>query len=158
MPNIWLNPSDISDRITVATFNAIFDDANSPGNLNQSAIDAVIEDAEGEVLSWLDELGPPPFTNQVLTDLGNDKLLKRAAADYAVLYAFERNPEYVRAHAKEMERRQKRADLRMKNVKEARQRPPALPEVPANVGGVNVDNAARIVTDSPNGTYNAGDY
>lgn len=152
---------DLQNFTSPETVKAIFDDANT-GTLNQVAIAAIIDRGEQEVLSWIvGEYGPPPFTTQVLADLGADPFLKYCALEYIVAHMFDRHPEYVRSGGKERGDRFMRADERMKRVLDARQRPPTVPDKPANVGGVLVDNGPRMYIDSPGSppsNSNSGDY
>ncbi len=152
---IWIDQSDLSNVLSVATFSAIFDDP-STGVTNNDIVASVIERAEQEVLSWLvDEYG----TNiQSQANLGGDLFLKGCALEFAIVYAFDRYPEYIKANGKEREERYQRAEDRMQRVLQARQRPTSLAKQPANVGGVSVDNGPRIAVDSADGTYNGGDY
>lgn len=159
MSSIWLAQLDLENAATPAMVTAIYDDGNT-GALNTAAIAADIDRGEQEVLSWLgDEYGPPPFTGAILTQLSADPFLKYAALDYALAYMFDRHPEYPQGatDAKERSWRFQRADQRMQRVLSGRQRPTTMTTPPANVGGVVVDNAPRIISDSPDGTYNGGD-
>lgn len=138
----------------------IFDD-DQTGSPDEFAILEVIERAETQVLSWLSEYGPPPFSTAVLQQLQADRFLKGCAIAYAVPYMLDRHPEYVRANRQaDVETRLKRADTLMERVLQARQRPPTVATTPANVGGLSVDGAFRLYTDDPNGPPggNAGDY
>lgn len=155
--SIWLSQTDLEGAMSVATVAAIFDDQNT-GTLNTAAMNAVIDRGEQEVLSWLvDEFGPTLPTS---AQLATDNFLKYAALEYAVAFAFDRHPEYVRANGKERGDRFTRADARMQRILDGRQRPPELQatKAPANVGGVSVDNAARVYVDDSQGNVNAGDY
>jgi hypothetical protein len=155
---IWLTQGDLENAITIATVAAIYDDSNSVA-LNTVAIASVIARAEGQVLSWLvAELGPAPFSDALTAQLAGDAMLKDAALQYAVIYSYDRDPAYVRQNGKERIDKMKSVVDLMERILDARQRPPAVPTPPANVGGVVVDNATRLYVDSPDGTSNAGDY
>jgi hypothetical protein len=155
MAGIWLEQTDLVNNLSVATFSAIFADPTT-GIVNLDFVASVIERAEQEVLSWLvDEYGPAIESAQ---GLGADLFLKGAALEYAIVYAFDRYPEYIRANGKEREQRYARAEARMARVLQSRQRPTSLPITPANVGGAVVDNGPRIAVDSADGTSNMGDY
>lgn len=159
MAAIWLAQANLENATSLATVAACFDDANNPGTINQGALAEIIERAEQEALSWLvTELGPPPLSATVMAQLQADAFCKYASLDYAVAFMYERHPEYVRSQADEIQSRVKRADTRMERVLNARQRPPTVATRPANVGGVSVDGAPRIISDSPDGTYNGGDF
>lgn len=160
MANVWLDASgsDIALAISQPTFLACFDDDNA-GAADATAVQAVITRAENQVLSWLSEYGPQPFSAAVLAQLGADPLLKDAAIKYAIAYTFDRHPEYIRSTRDESGgKRLKDADAMMERILDARQRPPTVATTPANVGGVVVDNGPRLYVDSADGSTNSGDY
>ena len=107
--SIWLTQGDLENALSVATVAAIFDDANT-GTLSAAGIESVISRAESQVMSYLHEYGPPPFSGQVMADLGADPLLKDAATMFAIIYAYERDLAYTRANGKTTEERTKRAE------------------------------------------------
>jgi len=154
MSGIWLQQSDLVNVLSTVMYGAIFADPVT-GITNGDIVNAVIERAEQEVMSWLvNEYGPdvPNATN-----LAGDLFLKGCALEYAYCYAFDRYPEYAKVE-EGREGRYKRAEERMERVLQSRQRPTSLPKPPANVGGVSVDNGSRIVVDGPGGVVNSGDY
>lgn len=130
---IWLTAGDVENGINKATLLACFDDGG--GDFNAGALLAVISQAETEVLSWLPEFGPPPFTQAQLAGLASDYFLRSAALEFAKYFVFDRHPEYVRSQGKEQKERWDRAVKRMERVLDARQRPPTVNAPPANVGG-----------------------
>jgi hypothetical protein len=158
-----LTATDLANATSNDTLLACTDDSTptSPGGTgtpNPTIIAALIDRAEQEVMSWLvTELGPPPLSSVLMAQLAADPFLKYAALEYAVALMYDRHPEYTRTGTDRSER-MKRADQRMERVLDARQRPPTVPQPPANVGGTVVDNGPRIYIDSANGTKNAGDY
>lgn len=153
--SIWLDQTDLENAMSVATVAAIFDDANT-GTLNTHAMNGVIERAEQEVLSWLvGQYGPNIQQDQ---DIATDMFLKGCSVEYAVAFAFDRHPEYVRANGKERGERFERAQSRMERVLQARQRVTTAPKIPLNVGGVTVDDSRRIIVSNSDGTYNSGDF
>lgn len=155
MAGIWLEQTDLSNVLSVATFSAIFDDPTT-GATNLGIVASVIERAEQEVLSWLvDEYGQSVVS---VPGLGADLFLKGCALEYAIVFAFDRYPEYVRANGKEREFRYARAEERMTRVLQSRQRPTSLTKVPANVGSSTVASGPRLVIDGTDGSYNGGDY
>ena len=155
MAGIWLEQTDLTNVLSVATFAAIFDDA-STGVTNLDIVASVIERAEQEVMSWL--IGQYGQAVQSDPGLGADLFLKGCALEFAIVFAFDRYPEYVRANGKEREARYARAEERMTRVLQSRQRPTALKNLPANVGGSTVASGPRMVIDGTDGTYNGGDY
>jgi hypothetical protein len=158
--SLWLTQTDLENATTVATVLGCFDDANT-GTVSSTALDAVIDRAEQEVMSWLvAELGPPPITGAKLTQLQADTFLKYAAVEYAVYYMYDRAPETVRQSSGDQDKRYQGAVKRMERILDARQRPPTVATPPANVGGVSFANLNRIFADAPNGPVggNAGDF
>lgn len=155
MAGLWLDQTDLANVLSTATFAAIFNDPTS-GVLNLDIMASVIDRAEEETLSWLVGQYGPTVRNEA--GLGADRFLKGAALEFAIVYAFDRYPEYVKANGKEREERYKRAEERMARVLQSRQRPTSFPQTPANVGGSTVDNGHPIAIDGPNGEYNGGDY
>ena len=156
---IWLCQADLENATSVRMVGACFDD-DQANVINKDALNAVIDRAEQEVLSWLaSEFGPPPLPADTLAGLGSDNFLKYAAVDYAVALMFDRHPEYVRANMKDdRAARMQAAKERMERVVDARQQPPTVVKRPANVGGVAVDGANRIYIPNADGTSNRGDY
>ncbi len=156
----WLNQADLENATTPTMVAAIFGDGNG-GPLNEQAIAAVIDRGEQEVLSWLQEYGPPPFSAAVMAQLAADPFLKYAALDYTIAHMFDRHPEYPQGgtSAKERDMRFQRAKERMERVLAGRQRPPTVITKPANIGGAVYDGASRIYVDSPGQpASNSGDY
>jgi hypothetical protein len=159
---IWLCWQDLVDATSTDVALACFDDTGD-GQPEPRGVASVIARAEGKVLSYLvGEYGPPPLSAQVIEDLSNDPLLGSCALQFAVAFMFDKHPEYVRANKQDdVQKRIAGAEAEMVRILEARQRPPTVPEVPANVGGTSVDNAPRLYTDNPGATtpgQNAGDY
>lgn len=154
---VWLTQTDLENATTPTTVIQCFDDA-ATSTVNAPAVADVIARAESETLSWLDEFGPPPFNSTILAQLGGDQFLKTAAQARAVILMYDRAPETVRQTVNDLEKRRKDWNELMTRIKDARQRPPNVPTPPANVGGVIVDNGARIYADSADGTKNSGDY
>lgn len=156
---LWLSYQDLIDAtstdLAVACLN---DDGNTPV-ADTHATKSVIARAEAKVLSYLSEYGPPPFSEAILTDLGQDPFLGQCALNYAVAFMFDKHPEYVReGKASDVQKRLAYADAEMARVLESRQRPPQVKTPPANVGGTVVDDAPRLYVDGPQGQKNNGDY
>lgn len=150
--------TDLENATSPQAMIGAFDDQNI-GAPSPAPVAAAVDRAEQEVLSWLvDELGPAPFSATVLAEIKGDPFLKYAAIEYCVALMYDRKPEYFKSSMDDIQERFKRADMRMKRVLDARQRPPTIATPPANVGGVSVDNANRLYVDSADGTQNSGDY
>jgi hypothetical protein len=147
---IWLAQTDLENAMSVATVTALFDDGD--GVVNTTAIGSVIKQAENEVLSWLGDYGPPPFTGALLTELGGDAALQSAALEFAKLYSFDRDTAYVRTTAKAQEARRVSCDERMQRYLDARQRPPTATAKTSAVGGAVKCSGPTIYLD------NEGDY
>jgi hypothetical protein len=155
MAGIWLQQSDLVNVLSVATFTAVFNDPVT-GVTNLDIVDAVIQRAEQEVMSWLVNQYGPDVQNQ--ENLAGDLFLKGCALEYAYAFSFDRYPEYVRANGPERAERYKRAEERMQRVLQSRQRPTSLPKQPENVSSVSISNVSPIISAGPDGTYNGGDY
>jgi hypothetical protein len=158
---IWLCRQDLVDATSSSTVIACLDDIGD-GEPDPRASRSLIARAEGEVLSYLvGEYGTPPLPASVIADLKPDPLLAGVALKFAVAFMFDKHPEYVRAKKQEdVAKRLKDAQDEMVRILQARQRPPTVPEKPANVGGAYNDGANRLYTDDPDGPPggNAGDY
>lgn len=156
---IWLSQTNLENATSPRVVLTCFDDANT-GQVNDTALNEILVSAETDTLSWLDELGPPPFSAAILAELAADPFLVSAARDRAVILMYDRAPEVVRQNAGDLERRRKDWAALMTRIKDARQRPPTVAAKPANVGGVAMSNSNRIFVDNPNGPPggNAGDY
>lgn len=155
MAGIWIDQTDLVNVMSVATFAACF---NNPvtGALDLDGVAATIDRAEQEVLSWLiDEYGTGI---QSEPNLGADRFLKGCALEFAIVYAYDRHPEYVKANGKERADRYAIAEKRMERVLESMQRPTSLAKKPANVGGTTVTDGPRIITTGVDGTNNGGDF
>jgi hypothetical protein len=153
---IWLSQADIENAVSPDTAAACFDDGNSC--ISTTAVLLVITQAEMEVLSWLGDYGPPPFSSQTLAQLGSDSFLKSCAVEFAKYYTFDRHPEYVRSNGKDQQDRWDRAEKRMERVLDARQRPPTTTVPTQAVGGATIDDGPRIYVDDASGRRNSGDY
>ena len=118
---VLITQQDLADAITAPVIVAIFDD-DSDGVPNATAIAAVIAQAEAEVFSYL--VGHYP-TNPPPSSLITDPLLKRCALDFAIVFSYERHPEYTRTQGEtsRVESRFKRACDRMKRIQSAMQQP-----------------------------------
>lgn len=152
---IWIDQLDLTNQLSAATFANVFNDPVT-GATNPDIVNAVIDRAEQEVLSWL--VGTYGPNIQSSPGLGSDIFLKGCALEFAIVYAWDRYPEYVKAMGKEREERFDRAMQRMQRVLQARQRPTVLQQTPANVGGVTIGGGPRLVVDGADGSYNGGDY
>ena len=128
----YITKTDLENALSPATVFELFGDANN-GTLNETAIEAVIEDAEAEVESFLIGFVKLPLSATY------DALIKRACKDFAMSFSFERHPEYVKCFGEEKRaERWKRAVDRMVRIRTAAQRLPdneAEAGPPANVGG-----------------------
>lgn len=157
---IWLAQSDLEAATSVEAVRACCDDANV-GSPDPRNVAMVIRRAEQAVLSWLSEYGPPPYSPEVLMQLGADDFLQSVALDYAVAFMFDRHPEYARSvRNDDSAGRFKACEAQMERILDSRQRPTTVQVAPANVGGVVVDGGVRAYVDSPGGRPggNAGDY
>jgi hypothetical protein len=125
---------DLENALSPAVVLALFDD-QSVGTASATAIAEVIDSAEAEVRSYLVN----PFGTPLPAAAFTDPLLRLACIDFAIVFAYERHPEYVRSQGEtgKLESRWKRAKERMERIQAAMQRPATLdPSTkPSNVGG-----------------------
>jgi hypothetical protein len=156
---IWLAQANLENATSVATVLACFDDKNE-GIINETALNEILVRAEVQTMAKLHEYGPPPFSVQILAQLGADDYLRAAATERAIILMYDRAPEAVRQSVNDLEKRRKDWKEMMDDILQARARPPTVPTPPANVGGVSVYNTNRIFVDNPGGPSggNAGDY
>jgi phage gp36-like protein len=146
--------ADLVNALSPTTVNAIFDD-NRDGTADDAPIVDVCARAEAQVMSYLHgvyTVGTIPTT---------DVLLRAAAVDFAVAYAFERHPEYVRTFGEQPRaERWKRATETMARIQAGIQRPTETNAVqtPKNIGGVIIDRGPRMFVHSSDGTANSGDF
>lgn len=84
-------------------------------------------------------------------------MVRAASLAWGRALTYERHPEYVRQHGTRPREEAIRITAQLKMAKGYI--PDWLGQAPpANVGGVSVDNGARLYVDSPGGIVNAGDY
>ncbi len=140
--------------LSLQTIKEIFDDDNS-GVLNELAISDVIDDAEAEVDSFLVGIYVEPKED-------TDRLLKRAAKDFAISFCFERHPEYVRTFGEETRaERWKRGKDRMMMIRAGLRNLPDQPSpavAPKNSGGLIFNNGPYTTIDDPNGNQNGSGF
>lgn len=148
----YISKTDLENRLTAATVAAIFTEPS--GTFNESALTAILEDAEAEVDSYLVGQYPKPLPNDA------DRLLKKVALDFAVVFAFQRHPEYPRMYGdgRGNDDRLAQAHAAMARVVEATQRLPDTSAKPANVGGSAYVTGPRMVIDGQTGENNGGDF
>lgn len=151
----YIDGTTIQAALSPATFNLLFVDKPNSTTVNQAALDLVVNDAEGEVDSFL--LGVRDLT----TLNPYDRELRRAALDFALCFAFERKPEaertlgdYPRGGG-----RYARAKARMERVQaEIQQLPDQVANTPANLGAIIRSDGPRTITTGADGTENGAGY
>jgi hypothetical protein len=149
----YITADDLADALSPKVLLEIFDDNNTndlAAVKASSQVLLILENAEGQVDSRL-------TTEYDVSQLvGSDRLIRRAALEYAVGYSYERHPEVVRsAQAPE---RIKRADDLVQRIQDAIQMLPDNPDdKPKNVGGALYDPSPLMWT-NPDGSYAGGDY
>jgi hypothetical protein len=155
-----IQPMDLQAAITPTVVLALFDD-QSTGTPDPVAMAEVLDQAEAEVLSYL--VGHYP-TNPLPPSLINDPLLKRSALDFAIVFAYERHPEYTRTvgESSRVETRFQRATARMQRIQSAMQQP-AQTNSPVQVrnptgGGPGLTAEPSITLNRPDGTSGMGDF
>lgn len=152
----YCSSDELRIALGTATFLAIFDE-NNDGTADAEAVTLVQVRAHARVVSRLVDV----FGANIPASLSTTApiLLKDAELDYATALAWQRHPEYVRAHGKnEAIAAMERADQTMARVQSAIARLSDFATKPANVGGVVNDTSSRLVIDSADGTKNSGDF
>lgn len=155
----YITQADIELRLSPRTVLAIFDDDND-GVADADAVAAIIDDAEAHVDAALLGFIDMPAINPA------DRLIKRAALNFAIAFSFERHPEYVRSFGEEPRIHYKRAEDYLDKIQAARRRLPdnnsdltvAAGGTVKNVGGIVTDSGPRTLVDDPDGTQNSGDF
>lgn len=158
----YVSATDLINRITPQVYLAMFDDENT-GEVtivNDAAVQLVIDEAEGEVDSYLlteRGLPLPALVGGVV-----DRLVKLAVLDFAEVLSY-RHPEYIKTYGEsaKADALWERAEKRMERVRSAIQRLPDVDQAggkPANVGGIIVDDGPRTILSSADGTSNLGDF
>lgn len=155
----YITGTDLQAALSPATYLAVFDDSNV-GTVNTSAVALVIERAHAEVASYLPRItrtypGAIPSAVQ--------SLLRAAELEYAMAFAFERHPEYVRSFGEGPRLDMfKRAQARMEAIATGAQFATGDAVAPLNpapvTGGIVVVSGPRMLVDSLDGTSNGGDF
>lgn len=157
----YLTQTDLENALSPQTILAIFDD-NNDGTADATPIAAVIARAEGQVHSYLSRAYPAlvfPLTGGDATSA----VLKQAALAYAVPYAWQRHPEYMRmvgAGENVTAPMLRAADEMMERLCEGQQflfGVTAQPK-PTTVGGIIYDSGPRTCIDGRDGSSNGGDF
>lgn len=153
----YVTATDLRAALSPSTYLAIFDDDND-GTANADVVALVLQRAHAEVISHLPRAfrGAP---GDIPADLR--PLLQSAELDFAMAFSFERHPEYVRSFG-EGQRLSfyKRGRDTMERVATGAQWPTSdtTTLAPRTVGGIVYDHGPRVLTDSPDGTSNGGDF
>ena len=159
----YITAADLINRLTPQVYLAMFDDDNT-GDLslvNTDAVQLVIDEAEGEVDSYLITENPMPLAS--LAGGKIDRLVKTGVLDFAQSLSF-RHPEYVKRYGEDprADGLWGRATDRMKRIRSAIQQLPDIKQQtgqpPANVGGIVTDDGPRTIITSADGTNNSGDF
>lgn len=150
----FVTPTDLRTALSLKTYIAIFDDALtgavseaiSPAPGFDPGVAQVLRRAHAEVVSWIFQITDSDPNSATQSDL-----LFSAELDFAVAFAFERHPAYVRAFG-EVERasRMKRASDKMQRIQEGLQRYSAVGTtaatvvVPKQAGGIVLADAVHV--------------
>lgn len=167
----YITAQDLADELSEPTYMAIFDDTNVNDRSTvdtSTAVLTVLRRSLVWVSSWLPDIYRtlPPETGAAGVPTGNDSIpaiFKDACLQYAAILSYRRHPEYVKTYGASPDGplMQGLTDM-MQRIQDGTQRvttndsPPEAK--PRNVGGAGVDGASRIITDSPDGTTNSGDF
>jgi hypothetical protein len=160
----YITIQDLVNALSPSTVLALFDDQNI-NIINDPPLVAVVESviarAEAEVNSYLARAYPK--LKLPVTQAPQSQMLKQAALAFAVPFSFQRHPEYVKTYGDDPRGGMialKRADEFMERLCTGKQflnDVPAEPK-PSIVGGIVYSPGPRTTIDSPDGTYNGGDF
>lgn len=168
----YITAQDLVDALSLPTYYAIFDDANT-GVRNtvdtSTPVATVLRRALVWVASWLPDiydtlppeqgaLGVPTTTADNIPALFKDACLQRA-----VILAYRRHPEYVKTYGAEADGplMKELVDM-MRRIQAGTQRvtkndtPPQT--LPGNIGGSSISDGPRIAMSNIDGTKNIGDF
>lgn len=150
----YISQTDLAVALSPDTFVKLFNDDPTTDQLNQMAIDDVIDRAEGEVDSFLIGVNDVSKLNRF------DRELRTAALDFARCFSFERRPEYERTFGEFPRGRElyKRATQRMQRVQQAAQELPDQQQRPKNVGGIVRDDGPRTIVTGIHGEQNGSGF
>jgi hypothetical protein len=152
----YVTHAEVQAAMSPQTFIGVFDD-DLDGEADDVPIDEMIERASSRTDGWLAAIynGPWPITQTPVPGLVRELTLQ-----YVLAMAYERRPDFARQLGGDDKDRWARADELGKRLEAAVLRITDLEgqAKPANVGGVVVDNASRIIVDDPDGTSNSGDF
>lgn len=153
----YIDQADGENVLSAQTIAAIYTDGNT-GAINQTALNSVIDDAEGEVDSYMiGYTGPYPVPEPT------DRLLKLCAKDFFIAFSFRRDPAYVRQFGDDPRSygTYTRAVQRMARIQAATQKLPDQPApgtTPYNVGGVTVSGGPRLMVAGVDGCQNGDGF
>lgn len=159
----YIDAAALELRLTTETYVQMFDDQNTGdrANVDDAAVQQVIDSAEGEVDSYLITIRAQPLPATLNPTV--DRLVKTAALDFAESLCFQRHPEYVRQYGTKpnADGLWERAKDRMMRVRQGIQE---LPDVdkqagkPITIGGLVYDEGPRTIVTSADGTENGSGF
>ena len=162
-PTPLITAQDLVDALSLPTYMAIFDDANTGNQTTVNASTQVatcLARAHATTTSFLPAIyATPPTTTPAVS-----QLLRDAELQFAVVYAYRRHPEYVKTYGAEAGGSLwKEALETMERIQAGAQRVPSddnPPEPkPENIGGSTAYDGPRIAITSIDGvTPNTGDW
>lgn len=150
----YITQADIENALGVNVVQAIFDD-NIDGAVDTAPMTACLAYASSQVDAFL--AGNYAVTLPIASP---PDVVKFAAVDFACAYATRRKPDVVQAMGEKSWtdfHDAALANMKLYSTGLARL-PVATAAAPANVGGVVVDNSARIAVDGADGSSNMGDF
>lgn len=138
----YIDAAALETALTPATYLELFCDTANSNTVNSTAVNQVIDRAEGLVDSYLLSFYSYPL------DPATDRLIVSAALMFAQALAFMRHPEYVRTYG-EVGKVEiyKEAHAMMLRIQAAKQRLPdvAQAQKPKNVGGFVANQGPLIL-------------
>lgn len=143
MSSAYFAQADLENALGIPVVKAIFDD-NQDGDADGAPIAACIAASSAECDSFLRGTYAVTFPISPVPDE-----LKYAAVDFGCAYATRRRPDLVQAMGEKPWTSFREAAIeKMKAYASGLERLPATTATPANVGGVVVEDTARIASDS----------
>ena len=154
----WLTvPDDLNKALSPAKIVNLFDD-NNDGAPDTDPLNDVATRAESMVSTAL----LTEYTADQLADSANKEALRAGALLYAILYAFQRAPEYVKQYGegRSLQDYKKDADQYLAELKNGERLLVGTggADEPATVGGTFVDPSPRLFYDNTTGEYTGGDF
>lgn len=154
----YITKADLEAALSPATVLALFNDEDQ-GTVYMPALLTLLQRASNEVDSYLARSFKGPFP---VAQSPVPAIIKNCTIEFAIAFSFERHPEYVHTFGEQYRgsTRYARACAMAERLATGLQETPDWVLYPkgTNVGGIIVNSGPRTIVDSPDGTYNGGDF